>query len=185
MIKKIFSLIILNFISCIDATLYIYHQNSPYVEHVTRALEHNSIPFEFTSSINYNDDNLYIIFDVFALNEQHLPHSYITYQSRDLNHVKLSSQDIQKLSRAVAVWDYSFTNIKKYSTKVNHYYYFPPNYEFADLIVLSCLLPIHALDSYKAILSYSNQVDTDISSHLSCFTTGIRSFKKCYFLVHE
>jgi len=147
-----------------QATVHLYHNNNAYASHVEQELKKHHIPFQYADTIDPQSSELYIIIDILAVKEE-LPKYYIGYQLQDITH-KLTTRDIKRLSNAIAVWDYSSININYYKSKIHHYYYFPQSYEFADPILLPCLLPTQALSTYKAVLSYSNTVDTDISSHL-------------------
>lgn len=49
---------------------------------------------------------------------------------------------------------------------LHNYLYMPKNYEHANPVILPCCMPISTLNTYKELLCYSNQKDTDISSHL-------------------
>lgn len=123
-----------------------------------------NVQFEEVSSIEPNDNSLYIIADVFNINEENLPKYYITYQTLDLVNNRLDVSYLRKLNAAIAVWDYSRENIKQYNSQIFNYYYLPKNYEHADPVVLPCFLPLSVLDMYKEMLIYSNHDDTEISS---------------------
>lgn len=153
--------------------VYVFANNSKHYENIKNSLNAYNINYELTDSIAHDDKNLYIIFDVFNIASSDLPKHYIAYQSLDLRNYALTNDYAQKLSSAIAVWDYSFDNINQYRSRINNYYYFPKNYEYADPVILPCNLPVATLNAYKEILSYSNQVNGDISSHLPaifCYT---------------
>lgn len=163
-----------------EQKIYLYSNNSHFKSNVTLALDALNIKYESVNSIKQNDsENLYIIFDLFTIHESMLPKYYICYQTLDLNSNNLNNEYLKKLSNAIAVWDYSQENINKYRSKVYNYLYYPNNYEFVDPVVLPCILPISTLNKYKELLIYSNQKDTDISSHLpTLFCIGIEKNPK-------
>ncbi|MFZ5953842.1 MAG: CmcI family methyltransferase [Candidatus Dependentiae bacterium] len=144
-----------------------YHDN--YTQPLLNILKKFNINYEQTSMFD-NNDALYIIFDAHQLNKKDFPQHYIIYQTLDLSGAYLTSDYNEKLSNAIAVWDYNSSNINHYRHLYN-YYYFPANYEYADPVILPCFLPTRALDSYKQMLIYSNQKDTDISSHIPALFT--------------
>lgn len=146
--------------------VYIYDNNNCYAHIVKKALDTFNINYEAVNSIVTNDENLYIIFDIQSIAENQLPKYYITYQTLDLSRNGTTPSYINKLVNAVAVWDYSQNNINHYSSRIYNYYYMPENYEHVDPVILPCFLPSKALMAYKNILTYSNQKNTDISSHL-------------------
>ncbi len=147
--------------------VYIYANNSKYSESALDSLNKFNIKFKVVDTINNtNDQNLYIIFDVFNINKSDLPKYYISYQSLDLTNNQLTNEYLDKLANSVAVWDYSKKNIHKYNSRIYNYYYFPKNYKNADPVILPCFMPVSTLSDYKKLLIYSNQKDTDISSHL-------------------
>lgn len=146
------------------AIVKIYMHEGPYQQNIVTALNKQNIPFEKVQSLDTNDQtNLYIIDNI--LDQTIFPPYYIAYQTNNLKRT-ISENLLTKLSNAVAVWDISWTNIDTYKKQVTNYYFFPLNYDFEDPVVLPCLLPIDALQTYKGILSYSNARNTDISSHL-------------------
>lgn len=150
-----------------ESKVYVCTNNSKYSKIVIESLQKFKINFELTNSINRHDNqNLYIIFDVFNIQEESLPKYYITYQSLDLTNNQLTIDYVNKLTNSIAVWDYSPENINRYRSILHNYLYMPANYEHTDPVILPCLMPISALDTYKELLIYSNQKDTDISSHL-------------------
>jgi predicted O-methyltransferase YrrM len=133
---------------------------------ITETFNTFGIDYVLVDHLTTNADHLFIIFDLDAIPAESLPAHFIAYQTLDLTTSKPSADYIQKLSKAVAVWDFSNENIAQYSALVHHYYYFPAHYEFVDPIILVCLLPTNALATYRNLLAYSNQFNTDISSHL-------------------
>lgn len=153
--------------------IYIYENNSKYCENIKKTFNKFDINYELTNSFTPATDNLYVIFDLFNIDAKNLPKHYIAYQTLDLNNVQLTNDYLNKLSNAIAVWDYNQNNINKYNSKIFNYYYCPENYEFIDMVILPCLLPNFALKTYREILHYSNVKNTDISSHLPtifCYT---------------
>jgi len=140
--------------------------NSPYRGVVEHAFKKFNVPYEITSSLGSNNENLSIIFDITEVDVVTLPKHYIVFQTADLSKYQLSHHDIQKLSEAVAVWDYSKENIQKYGPNIRNYYYMPHSYEYADPVIIPCFLPPSVLPAYKKLLTYSNEKNTDISSHL-------------------
>lgn len=154
--------------------LLVSNGNIEHIEIVKKALDSQNITY---SQINYltdkNSQHLYIIFDLFKVATEDLPQFYIAYQSLDLTKNALTTDYLKKLSNSVAVWDYSFGNINRYSSKIPNYYYLPKDYEFAATVILPCFLPLSTLDEYKKVLIYSNSRNGDISSHLPalfCYT---------------
>lgn len=145
--------------------IYIYDKNHK-SEYIKNLLQSNNIQCKYINSCDKNSDSLFLIFDAYELPLGSFPKNYIIYQTADLEKVKLTQDYVNKLSKSVAIWDYSWNNINKYNTAIFNYYYFPENYEFADPVILSCLLPTNTLNNYKEMLIYSNKVNTDISSHL-------------------
>ena len=151
----------------VNSQVYVYAHGSSHAQTITDSLKASNITFELTDTIIKNDvQNLYIICDAFNLDAHNFPHYYITYQSLDLTHNQLTNDYFNKLSNSVAVWDYSFDNINRYRGMLHNYLYMPQNYAHADPVVLPCRLPVSVLATYKELLCYSNQKDTDISSHL-------------------
>lgn len=125
------------------------------------------IPYqEVASLVKTDDSNLYLISNLHEIPKESLPSHFIAYQTLDLVNSPLTDDYIDKLSRAVAVWDSSWKNIGIYRSQVHNFYYFPENYEYADPVILSCRLPVETLVSYKQLLCYSNTNLSDISSHL-------------------
>jgi cephalosporin hydroxylase len=146
-----------------ESTIFVHGSHATYTEPVLQALDRFNIRHE--ESETCSDDNaLYIIFDAHTLNKKELPKHYIVYQTLDLSG-HLTTDYLEILRNAVAVWDYSTNNINNYRY-LNNYYYFPPNYEYADPVILPCLLSLDKIDAYKKMLVYSNEKDTDISSHI-------------------
>lgn len=146
--------------------IYIYTNNSKHAETVKKALSKCNVAYKLIPSVSANDTNLFVIFDLDSLDETQLPAYYIAYQTRNLSQKPIDAAYLKKLSKAVAVWDYSSENIQHYSPSIYHYHYFPDNYQYSDAIILPCLLPVDALKGYKELLDYSNRDNTDISSHL-------------------
>lgn len=148
--------------------------NTEHIEIVKKALDNQSIPYTQINTIAEKESqSLYIIFDLFKSAIEELPQYYITYQSLDLTKNPLNADYSKKLSKSIAVWDYSFANINRYSSSISQYYYFPKDYEFADTVILPCQLPLATLEEYKKVLVYSNNINGDISSHLPaifCYT---------------
>jgi predicted O-methyltransferase YrrM len=151
--------------------VYVYTKNSPYFPAVKNAFERFHVDFEVVSTLSQDDDALYIIFDAYGIKQEELPKHYIIYQTYDLNNTvrayymkQLEYAYTKVLKGAVAVWDYSRDNIASYSNVVGHYYHLPQDYEYVDPVILPCFLPTNALATYKELLAYSNQVDTEISS---------------------
>ena len=129
-------------------------------------LDNFNIQYKEVTTVDPNLDNLHILFDIQNFDTNNLPKNYIVYQSLDLNSINLDSSLLEKLSNAIAVWDYSYKNIELYKNKLSNFHYFPQDYEYADPIILPCFLPTKALPGYKALLEYENTADSDISSHL-------------------
>lgn len=158
-----------NAVLCLEQShkVFIYDQkNSAHSDTIKNMFNASHIPFEVTDRLNPDENNLYIIFNADSIDVALLPKNYIVYQTLDLNSNPLTSDYEQKLAQSVAIWDYSRANIQKYSSKIYHYCYLPANYEYADPVILPCLLPLSTLRNYKELLAYSNKLDTDISSHL-------------------
>ena len=104
-----------------------------------------------------------------------MPKYYIIYQTLNLSNNQLTSDYLNILSRSIAVWDFNQDNINRYSSTIRNYHYFPQDYKYADPVVLPCTLSTSMLEAYKKLLIYSNQYDTDISSHLPtlfCYTVS-------------
>lgn len=123
------------------------------------------ISFQDVDHIDKTSDALYVLFNAANIPAENLPKYYIIFQNLDLNNTAFTEEYAAKLGNAIAVWDYNWDNINKYRT-LNNYYYFPENYEYSDPVVLSCFLPVKTLHDYKALLMYSNRLNSDISSHL-------------------
>jgi len=152
---------------CLEHTVLIYDPtSSAHSDTVKNTLTTLNISFEVTDTLNTNDDTLYIIFNVESVDASNLPKNYIAYQTLDLSSNPIALDYEQKLSKAIAVWDYSRINITKYNSRIFHYNFLPANYAYADPVVLPCLLPLSTLKNYKELLAYSNKENTDISSHL-------------------
>jgi hypothetical protein len=173
-IKKLLFFILINYITQIscqvhientDNIIYVYKDESQYKKNVTDAFDKLKIPYQTVDAIK-DPNKLYILFDVYNWQEDSLPKYFIAYQTLDLENYLLSTEYGNKLSRAVAIWDYSHKNINQYRSRIFNYYYFPLNYEFIDPACLACKLPLEALTAYREILMYSNSKNTDISSHL-------------------
>ena len=95
-----------------------------------------------------------------------LPKNYIFFNTALIND-KLSQSEQALLTNAVAVWDISWDNINKYKHEVKNYFYLPSDdYAFLDPVLLPCFIPVDVLSSYRDLLTNSNALDTDISSHL-------------------
>src|SRR5579871_6201833 len=74
-----------------ESKVYVCTNNSKYSKIVIESLQKFKIDFELTNSIHRHDNqNLYIIFDVFNIQEESLPKYYITYQSLDLTNNQLT-----------------------------------------------------------------------------------------------
>lgn len=141
------------------------------IEPVIAIFDTFEIPYTYASSIDASDANhLYLICDAHTIHKKDLPKYYVVYQTLNLSINPITQDYLDILANAVAIWDYDNTNINHYR-HLNNYYYFPANYEYADPVVLPCFLPIHMLDAYKQMLVYSNQRDTDISSHIPALFT--------------
>ena len=162
----LFSLILLLTPAFGNGIIKIYMRNELYFENVKKALVKLDIPFEKVQSLNHNDKNLHIIDDFINLDLKTLPKYYIAYQTTDSRQVPYTPSFVAGLSNAIAVWDISRSNIDTYKQQIPQYYYFPSDYEFSDTVILPCLLPTDALETYKELLAYSNKHNTDISSHL-------------------
>jgi len=177
-IKKIMVLLVIFFSQIVHCKTYIqqqkvlvYHNKSPYFPHVKNAFDAIGVEYETIESIDPESENTHIIFDAMSISKDEMPKHYIIYQSYDLDNTRLAYQMKQlmhdyteKLHNAIAIWDYSWKNIDTYRHHHPHFYYLPNNYEYADPVVLPCLLPSEALKTYRELLAYSNQVDTEISS---------------------
>lgn len=150
-----------------NAEVRIYSKEGQFTEKMKIILDKHKIDARGVESIDVRDcEHLYIIDDIFNIDENNLPKYFIGRQSRVLNPVIVSNEMIKKMSKAVAIWDYDWKNIGCYDKAVFNYFYFPFDYEFVDPVILPCTLPVGALDAYKEMLVYSNQKNTDISSHL-------------------
>ncbi|MBI2775501.1 class I SAM-dependent methyltransferase [Candidatus Dependentiae bacterium] len=155
-----------------QSQLYVIENESPHSKTVIDGLKKCDINFTVVDSVNDDSDALYIICDISKTD--HLPQNYIAYQSLDLSKGNIASAYLEKLSNAIAVWDYNLNNIARYQSRVAHYYYFPTECEYIDPIFLVCALPKTALSRYRDLLAYSNRKNTDISSHLpALFCYGI------------
>ncbi len=150
------------------AEVCIYKQGPQlFLESLKLLFNRLDISYKVVTTLDKHDiDSLYILPDVFNVPTQQLPKRYIVYQTADLSDRVLTDEEISLLANAIVVWDFSWNNINKYRRSTYNYLYFPFNYEHAELVMLPFLLPVHALDAYKEILSYSNQENTHISSHL-------------------
>ena len=148
------------------SNIKVFTNESRYFDNIKESLNKFDIAYELVGSVRNDDQNLYIIFDLFKIDEKNLPKYYIAYQTLDLTKNILTTEYFKKLLRSVAVWDYSKENIDTYNSRIYNYFYFPKDYEYADPAILSCLMPISTLDTYKDLLLYSNKKNTDISSHL-------------------
>ncbi len=153
-----------------------YKQNSPIVLYTTDnnakktienmlqafGLQHEQIDTEE----QLRDDHLYLIVgDIKKCVLQTLPKYYIVYQTENLS--LISDNDLRILHNAAGVWDAHWSNINYYKNQIAHWYYLPNDkYEFIDPVLLSCFLPLNALQSYKELLALSNNRDTDFSSHI-------------------
>lgn len=146
--------------------VYIYDNNNRYAHIIKKVFDTFNIHYESTQVISANDESLYIIFDIQSIADDQLPKYYITYQTLNLSRTGLTPSYLNKLANGIAVWDHSQSNINHYNSKIYNYYYMPENYEYADPVILPVFLPAQALTTYKNILMYSNQKNTDISSHL-------------------
>ncbi len=149
-----------------DNKILIYDKENNKSRYIKDVFERHKIKYENVTSIDKNNENLHVIFNSMLLTNESLPKYYICYQDIDLSVIKLTDNYKNKLNSAICVWDYSWSNIEKYSSDIWHYAYFPEEYEYTDPIILPCLLPTQTLDTYRAILRYSNVKNTDISSHL-------------------
>ncbi len=157
----------ITYFSAIEAAVYVCGNNSVCAQTVIKALQATDTPFELVDSLHSDDSqNLYIICDAFKLHFANLPKYYIIYQSLDLMYSEITSNYQRILANSVAIWDYSLENIVKYKDTNSNYYYMPIDYVYSDFITLPCSLPTSTLDAYRELLIYSNQKDTDISSHL-------------------
>jgi len=152
--------------------VYIYSKtDSIHSESIKAIFNKFGVKYEIVNAIDNDDKNLYIIFDIFNLDEKTLPKYYIAYQSLDLDKSEIADDYLNKLFKAVAVWDYKMQNIVKYRSLIHNYYYMPGDYEYADPVILPCFLPLEVLPVYKKVLVQSNNVDTDSSSHLPAIFT--------------
>lgn len=150
-----------------ERPILLYRNGLENTDNIKKLFESFDIACEETHILDpSNHSNLYLIFNIAEIPAHTLPTYYIAYNTNEFGHLSITLDCLNKLSQAVAVWDCSWQNIAGYRTYVNNYYYFPDNYEFADPVVLSCLLPLHTLNAYKEILVYSNKNNSDISSHL-------------------
>jgi cephalosporin hydroxylase len=163
-----FLLLLMN--NYIQSEVYLYSTTNHFAENLKVIFNKFDINFKTVNYLDNNDDkNLYIIDNIQSVNsidKKNLPKYYIIYQTSDLTKISLTNDVIDKLLGAIAIWDYSWNNISSYKQLAYNYLYCPLDYEFFDPVILPCLLPIKALDSYKEILSYSNKANGDISSHL-------------------
>jgi len=153
------------------------HATNPYYQFLTQVFSKFNITFQAAPAITTNDDNLYILFDVHTLHLQQLPKYYIVYQTIPLSRTNINSNFINTLSRSIVVWDSSRDNIALYKDKIHNYHYFPLNYEFIDPIILPCLLSPDGWNLYKELVTYENQKNTDITSHVPTLL--------CYALLQE
>ncbi len=176
-ILKLIIVLILQ-VECLFATpykqyekIYLYGEHGQHFETVETALRAFNVDYEVIKTLSPHSKRLHIIVDALGINKSMLPSKYIVYQTHDLNNTRLAYQIkqleheyIKTLKGAIAVWDYDRKNIQSYSAIVPHYYYFPRSYEYTDPVILPCFLPSAILSTYKELLAYSNQVDTEISS---------------------
>lgn len=150
--------------------IYVYSDGSKYAKDVVDMFTAYDIKFKIIDSIAQDDEHLYIIFDLFNLDERTLPKYYIAYQTLDLTEQPLTDMYAQKLHKAIAVWDYSRENIARYRASLSHYYFLPKDYEFAAAVLLACLLPVDTLYAYKDLVKISNEITntpfSPIASHL-------------------
>lgn len=122
--------------------------------------------YELVDHVDRQSKKLHVLFDVDNMNQNELPEYYIVFQTKSLDSGSLDIEYKDKLSQAVAVWDYSVDNIAKYKNTVRQFHYLPENYQYSDPVILPCLLPTYALNQYRQLLMYVNSADSDISSHL-------------------
>lgn len=164
--KKIFFYVLLfsSFINGSEIRIYNNDKTGTYTQSLKNIFEKFEIKYRIINNLNNNIDQLTIVFNVQEIDEANLPKYYISYQTKELPDI--SKKDLNKLSNAIAIWDFSWDNISKYNRSVYNYYYFPLNYDFSDPVILPCFLPLKYLEKYKEILKYSNMKNTDISSHL-------------------
>jgi cephalosporin hydroxylase len=157
-----------DFKQCQD--VYIYGNGSIYVDHITDLFKIYEIPFKVVDSIKKNDQHLYIIFDLFNVDNNILPQYYVAYQTLDLTKYVLTDDYEKKLSQAIVIWDFSRENIQQYRSRLSHYYFLPQNYEFAAAVFLISLLPVDTLAAYKDLVKMSNEITntkfSPIASHL-------------------
>ena len=113
--------------------------------------------------LDKDSKKLHIIADAFLIPFRYFPEHYIVYQTLHLDEVPLTKAYLDKLNKAVAIWDPSWKNISKYSLLCPHYYYVG---QLTNSVLLPCKIPPSLLSTYTEILQYSNSQDTDISSHL-------------------
>lgn len=162
------SLMFISLAWCIQAygnPVLVYGTDTP--PWIQEIFEKFDIPYENIKSLDAtNDSHLYLISNLHEISTDSLPKHFIAYQTVDLMNSPLTDDYIDKLSRAITVWDSSWKNIATYRSQIHNFYYFPENYEYADPVILSCRLPIETLDSYKQLLCYSNTYLSDIASHL-------------------
>jgi len=174
-IVKFFLIVIISFILNVQSKDILIYKNQDqdfdlHYQFLSKIFLQFNIKTKTIEDINTNDDdNLHIIFNPISVKD--FPKFYIIYQTQELHDLDISNDFINKLSRAVAVWDYKWENINKYSSILSNYYYFPENYEFADPVILPCLLPIKALETYKEILRQSNTINWAASSLLPIIFT--------------
>lgn len=146
-----------------------YGGNERLYESMKGILDDYAIPLKPVKKLDRNSKNLHIIFDAFFIPIDYFPEHYIVVQTLNFHETPLTKSYLEKLKKAIAVWDPSLENINHYALLLDHYYHFTQ--DTLDPLLLPCLLPTKALPAYKELLSYSNAKDTDISSHLPALFT--------------
>lgn len=138
--------------------------NEKMFEAIEPALHDFGISFKKVDRLDKNSKNLHVILDAFYVPFEYFPQDFIMFQTLDLDEVPLTQSYIDKMKKAVAIWDPSWKNISKYCLVCENYYHVQQ--DTLDPLLLPCMLPAQALADYKELLRYSNSKDTDISSHL-------------------
>lgn len=159
------------FIQPIYSMLYgkigVYAENKVAEALVINLLTKVGVPYETAQLYDMNKDtqHIYILAgDLVNFDHKLLPKYYIVYHT---NITKNTSPSFELLSQAIAIWDTNWENINKYKNRFKNFYFLPnEQYAYLNPVMLPLSLPLESLEIYKEILSYSNQQDTDISSHL-------------------
>jgi hypothetical protein len=145
------------------AEILVYAQSSYSQKLIDNIFRQFNVRYKNTQTLDpQNETHLHIITgNLSTLHKSMMPKHYIVYKCEP------TTADIDLLTGAVAVWDASIESIKAYVNRISHYYYLPNDqYEFLDPVILSCFLPLHALDAYRNVLAYSNTYQSDISNHV-------------------